>query len=185
MTPATIEFFLKHGEKFCDFAANLPTRPPNQKLRTDYACVVLIIAAAACRIELKDVQGWPDYFNGLESDRPFLTVADLLECVKAVAKHAGENMEAVLSRLVTVAKEKLEREKKEYEGRTAEFQRYRRSLFLPRDEELDKVIRYEAALERSFYKAMHELERLQAARNGQAVSPPLAVDVSLSGRAST
>lgn len=41
-----------------------------------------------------------------------------------------------------------------------------------------KLIRYEASIERGFYKALHELQRLQAVRNGQAVPVPLAVDVS-------
>ena len=41
-----------------------------------------------------------------------------------------------------------------------------------------KFIRYEASIERGFYKALHELQRLQAIRNGQTVPAPLAVDVS-------
>ena len=41
-----------------------------------------------------------------------------------------------------------------------------------------KLIRYEASIERGFYKALHELQRLQAMRNGQTVPAPLAVDVS-------
>jgi hypothetical protein len=40
--------------------------------------------------------------------------------------------------------------------------------------------RYETTLERSFYKALHELQRLQAARDGQAVPLPEAVDVEVS-----
>ena len=40
--------------------------------------------------------------------------------------------------------------------------------------------RYEVTLERSLYKALHELQRLQAARDGQAVPLPVAVDVSVS-----
>ncbi len=39
-----------------------------------------------------------------------------------------------------------------------------------------KLSRYEAAIERSLYKALHELQRLQAARNGGNVPLPLAVD---------
>ena len=35
-------------------------------------------------------------------------------------------------------------------------------------------------LERSLYKALHELQRLQAARAGQAVPPPEAADVDIS-----
>lgn len=41
-----------------------------------------------------------------------------------------------------------------------------------------KFIRYEASIERGLYKALHELQRLQAIRNGQDVPPPTALDVS-------
>jgi hypothetical protein len=45
-----------------------------------------------------------------------------------------------------------------------------------------KLSRYETAIERSLYKALHELQRLQAARRAEGnVSPPLAVDVDVSG----
>ena len=46
-----------------------------------------------------------------------------------------------------------------------------------------KLSRYEAAIERSLYKALHELQRLQAARraDGNATTPPLAIDVDVSG----
>ena len=40
--------------------------------------------------------------------------------------------------------------------------------------------RYESTLERSLFKALHELQRLQAARQGEAVPPPEAVDVEVS-----
>jgi len=45
-----------------------------------------------------------------------------------------------------------------------------------------KLSRYETTLERSLDKALHELQRLQAARNANgSVSPPAAVDVDVSG----
>jgi hypothetical protein len=45
-----------------------------------------------------------------------------------------------------------------------------------------KLSRYETAIERSLYKALHELQRLQAARRVKGtVSPPLAVDLNVSG----
>jgi hypothetical protein len=43
-----------------------------------------------------------------------------------------------------------------------------------------KLSRYESTIERSLYKALHELQRLQAKRQGQAIAPPLAIDVELS-----
>jgi hypothetical protein len=45
-----------------------------------------------------------------------------------------------------------------------------------------KLSRYETALERKFYRALHELQRLQAARRANMnVTPPAAVDVDVSG----
>jgi hypothetical protein len=40
--------------------------------------------------------------------------------------------------------------------------------------------RYESTLERGLFKALHELQRLQAERQGQAVPLPEAVDVEVS-----
>ncbi len=45
-------------------------------------------------------------------------------------------------------------------------------------------LRYEIALENRMYKAIHELQRLQAVRNGEKVPPPLAIDVDVSGEKS-
>jgi hypothetical protein len=44
-----------------------------------------------------------------------------------------------------------------------------------------KLSRYETAIERQLYKALHELERRQAARLGASVPAPVAVDVDVSG----
>ena len=45
-----------------------------------------------------------------------------------------------------------------------------------------KLSRYETGIEGRFYKAWHELQRLQAARRAEGnVSPPLAIDVDVSG----
>ena len=44
-----------------------------------------------------------------------------------------------------------------------------------------KLSRYETSLERSLFRTHHELQRLQAARQGKHVPLPVAVDVDLSG----
>jgi hypothetical protein len=45
-----------------------------------------------------------------------------------------------------------------------------------------KLSRYETAIERSLYKALHELQRLQAARRADSdVAPPATIDVDVSG----
>ena len=44
-----------------------------------------------------------------------------------------------------------------------------------------KLSRYETEIERRFYRAWHELQRLQAARRTEGnVPPPLAIDVDVS-----
>lgn len=47
--------------------------------------------------------------------------------------------------------------------------------------QLDRtILRYEVAIERSLYKALHELQRLQATRRGEKPALPIAVDVDIS-----
>ena len=43
-----------------------------------------------------------------------------------------------------------------------------------------KLIRYEANIERGIYKALHELQRIQAARAGEKPPAPIVVDVDVS-----
>ena len=45
---------------------------------------------------------------------------------------------------------------------------------------LGKFRRYEAHIDRTLYKALHELQRLQAVRLGHKVSAPLAIDIDIS-----
>lgn len=45
----------------------------------------------------------------------------------------------------------------------------------------DRFFRYETMLEKGIYKALHELERIQAKRNGEKFPPPIALDVDISG----
>lgn len=42
---------------------------------------------------------------------------------------------------------------------------------------MSSISRYESSLERNFYKALHELQRLQAIRLGQGVLMPIAIDI--------
>ena len=46
----------------------------------------------------------------------------------------------------------------------------------------DLFFRYETMLERSIYKALHELQRLQAVRNGEKPPAPLAIDIDVGGK---
>jgi len=48
---------------------------------------------------------------------------------------------------------------------------------LPSSEVLEKILRYEGALNRELYRAMNQLERLQRRREGDEVAAPLMMDV--------
>lgn len=52
------------------------------------------------------------------------------------------------------------------------------ALAVPADP-LTKLARYEAHLERCWYRCLHELERLQRRRQGEATPAPVAVDVTV------
>jgi len=49
---------------------------------------------------------------------------------------------------------------------------------LPSGETLDRILRYETTRERQLYRAMMQLERVQRRRQGEAVPPPLSLEVS-------
>ena len=48
---------------------------------------------------------------------------------------------------------------------------------IPLKDELDRLLRYEGAIERQLYKALNQLERIQRLRSGDNVPPPVKVDV--------
>lgn len=62
----------------------------------------------------------------------------------------------------------------------AEIDGLRQEQILPDASSLERITRYEAALERSLLRTLHELQRLQAARQGGA-SAPIAVDIDIRG----
>jgi hypothetical protein len=52
-----------------------------------------------------------------------------------------------------------------------------RSLTLPPADATDKLLRYDGHLDRQLYRAMDELERRQRQRRGEAVPPPLNINL--------
>ncbi len=53
---------------------------------------------------------------------------------------------------------------------------------IPSKDELDRLLRYEGAIERQLYKALNQLERIQRLRAGDNVPAPLEVDVDVNTR---
>jgi len=65
------------------------------------------------------------------------------------------------------------------EQEAAEDKTRRAAAMLPDEEVVEKFVRYESALQRQLYRAMNQLERLQRRRRGEAVPPPIVMDVSV------
>ena len=75
-----------------------------------------------------------------------------------------------LKELESLKQHTLERAKLEQEAET-------RSLSLPAEDATDKLLRYEAHLDRQLYRAMDQLERLQRQRKGEKVPPPVNINL--------
>jgi hypothetical protein len=120
---------------------------------------------------------WEDSLHNPESLLTAEELAELTPEAKADALRAGrrERMLTFIDReLMRYEWELTETRKQEAQ----EAQARRDASFLPSRDALDNIWRYETMLERQFYRAMNQLERLQRARRGEVVPPPLMMEVS-------
>lgn len=104
-------------------------------------------------------------------------VEEGLLSIKALAAECYQNEYYPWTFLLAHAKVEADRARGAHEKRAAEVDRVRRTHLLPHGDALDRVSRYETTLERSFFRTIHELQRLQAARSGVALPPPAALDL--------
>jgi hypothetical protein len=101
------------------------------------------------------------------------TAGLLHRAVEQIASSADrEGPEAVLEAAMRSAEWKVKKAKQSAEEVERDLERMGRERLLPDEKTLEKVARYEAHLSRGLYKALHELEALQARRTGGAA--PLA-----------
>jgi len=125
----------------------------------------------------------PDYPDGAALDEVDWTAGQLIKTINAIAAYHPGSKGDLLGAINHKAHQRLQKAEQEKAELEQEFSRYRRKQLMPDTVTLVQVNRYETTLERSLYKALRELERRQAARDGQAVPLPVAVDVNLSGAA--
>src|SRR5215218_6706295 len=92
--------------------------------------------------------------------------------VEQIAQATDEESKELLEAATKDARYKAERTKLEAEKVERDLKNMARARLLPDEKTLEKVARYEAHLSRGLYKALHELEALQARRTGGAA--PLA-----------
>lgn len=108
-------------------------------------------------------------FRGIPEEAPERRAADGLAARpgRLVLDYLDDKLRSLAWRLRRI---------EEYEEKEEELRRA--ASVLPSAEKLDKILRYETTLDRQFYRAMNQLERLQRMRRGENVPPPLTMEVS-------
>jgi hypothetical protein len=95
-------------------------------------------------------------------------------------KEVWDALIEVCDEKVTEFTEEIVSLKKQKEKNKLNLQVIKKLGNVPSKEELDRLLRYEGAIERQLYKAMNQLERLQRMRAGDDVPEPVEVDVDVS-----
>lgn len=114
-----------------------------------------------------------DYFERIFASRPHVLGAIKSRSEAALAEHRA----AALTELINIETD-LRSTRETFRKRERLECKYRRAAAaIPDDATVATLLRYESAVERQFYRALHELERLQARRRGEPVLPPFHVDV--------
>jgi hypothetical protein len=94
------------------------------------------------------------------------TVGMVREYVVSMASPAGDSPKELLEAATEKARLDVISAKQAVERVEKDLERMSRERLLPDEKTLEKVARYEAHLSRGLYKALHELEALQARRTG-------------------
>jgi hypothetical protein len=95
-----------------------------------------------------------------------------LGSIPAIKEHLKQELLTCLRRQIRDAKSRLE---VQLELRSAEQRADKSAALLPSVEALDKIMRYEASLEKQIYRALGQLERLQRSRQGETMPPPISM----------
>jgi hypothetical protein len=136
--------------------------------------------------DLVSVPGVPD--DDDEFDRfDNWTVGLLRTAIELYAAASDLTPAALLNATIQAFRKETEEAQEEEQRLVEARQRWKlqldrklRGLTLLEPDVLEKVARYENGLERSLFKNLHELQRLQAQRNGVEVAPPVVLDVDIS-----
>lgn len=168
---------------------NLATMSDGEKLDKHLATATLW---ALWRDLPKDVQGIAISIPGIPDDDAEFNAFDqwtaglLRKGVEVYAISARMTPDALLNKCILSTSNNRENAEEEERDLVARGQRWK--LLLERENlsrkllepnVLDKVGRYDSHLERSFFRILHEIQRLQASRRGAVVIPPSAIDVDL------
>jgi hypothetical protein len=171
-----------HALAVTQFLQDLPSMPDDLQLER-LAGVTMIWAAYKAAFGGRQVEmsipGIPDdddEFDAFDAWTPGL----LRRAFAAYAQKAHLTPEQLNARMVERAATSEADAAEEIEARKRQRDLLRRHHILPNEPTLEKIARYEASLERSLIRTLHELQRIQALRRGSAAALPLALDLEVS-----
>jgi hypothetical protein len=162
---------------------NLHDLPPDRSLPE--GCTMVEAAADVSGVDLTDPDTspeLPDCPDGAALDEVDWNVGQVRGAFKAISEYRGMDYKDLVDGVVSRTRTLLGSAEWEQERVLITLDQYKRARLLPADAEAQKIQRYEAHLERSLYRALHELQRMQGVRRGQPVPPPLVLDVDVSAQ---
>ena len=106
------------------------------------------------------------------------TTRTLRQGLAAMAQQSKWAFERFVTHSIATIRRFLAEAEGEVRRLSCDLDQLRRSSILPRTEDAEKIRRYEAHLNRGLFQALHELQRLQAARQG-GTPPPAALDITV------
>ncbi len=136
-----------------------------------------------------ELKGGPKTEEGKEISKMNALKHGLLSKAVLIAGEDAEQLLAITKRIRFEMKPETEIERILVDRIISNVWRLKRALAMENGEVLsgtgglmydsDKFFRYETMLEKGMYRALHELERVQAKRNGKDVPIPAVVDVNI------
>jgi hypothetical protein len=157
----------------------LETLPDDTHISSDDAIRILdAVADETEDVDLDDVPmpGVPD--GVLPEDFAQWTAGLVREGIRSIAAHSDSESDpdALYAAAISTAQKQLFKARSRSERLAADIDHMRRRRLLPIGPQLDQIMRYEAHLSRQLRHDLHELEALQARRQG-GVAPLARVDV--------
>jgi hypothetical protein len=93
-------------------------------------------------------------------------------CAEPIQVRLKRELFAVLQVKIQEAESRLN---DQLERQSARQRADKAAAMLPSSRALDKILRYDTTLERQLYRALNQLERLQRARLGEIIPPPISI----------
>jgi len=140
---------------------------------------------------LEETYDWDENWEWLEEKLKYLVLGDENyegldpeSLRKSLNNHAGWSDDQIWEALIEICDEKMQEHKdqigaleKDKRKNKLRIQVIKKLGNIPSRDELDRLLRYEGAIERQLYKALNQLERLQRLRAGDNVPAPVEVDL--------